>query len=343
MTATRDGRLLLGLQQEMGAMTAARTLQMCLANVAENEPYIARGRTLADLRDLGLGLGDSAVVIAAGPSLRRRDPVPILKAKGFRGAVIGTESALSHCLRQGLVPTVCVSVDPHPLRIVRWFGDPDLDDQRLANDDYFRRQEQDPGFADEKRKNDELLALMAEHGTSLRIALGTTSSPDVVRRVHEIGMQVFWFNPMLDDPDLPGSQTMELYRRNGLPCMNSGGNVGGACWMLASAVLGKARVAVTGMDLGYHADTPLLNTQYYYEALALAGEDRVHEMYIDIHNPHTGEWYYTDPAYYWYRSAMLEMVRDSDCETHNCSGGGTLFGDDIRWTPLETFIDGASA
>ena len=66
-------------------------------------------------------------------------------------------------------------------------------------------------------------------------------------------------------------------------------------------------------------------------------------MYIDIHNPHTDEWYYTDPAYYWYRSAMIEMVRDSDCETHNCSGGGTLFSDEVRWTPLETLIDGASA
>ncbi|ANK82342.1 MAG: hypothetical protein TEF_17250 [Rhizobiales bacterium NRL2] len=338
MPGERQGRLLKQLQNEMASMTSARTMDMCLANVEVNEPHYRNGRSLKELRDLGLGEGDSAVVIAAGPSLRRRDPVPTLVETGYRGATVITESALSHCLRQGLVPTCAVSVDPHPLRIVRWFGDPDLDDGRMAADDYFRRQEQDPSFADEKRKNDELLALMEEFGPRIHIALGTTSSPDVVKRVHEIGMQVFWFNPMLDDPDEPGSVTAELQRRNGLPCMNAGGNVGGACWMLAHAVLGKARVAVTGMDFGYYADTPLINTQYYYEALNLAGEAHVEDLYVDIYNPHLDEWYFTDPAYYWYRSAFIEMTDDADCETWNCSGGGTLFSDRINWAPLEKFL-----
>ncbi len=325
-------------------MTEARTQDMCLENVAQNAPYLKQGRTLRDLHELGLGAGDSGVVIAAGPSLRRRDPVPVLKQRGFEGAVVCTESAISHCLRQGLIPTVAVSVDPHPLRIVRWFGDPDLDQARMKADDYFRRQEQDPSFADEVAKNNELLSMMAEHGKNIRIALGTTSSPDVVKRVHEIGMQVFWFNPMLDDPDKPGSVTMEMHRQNGLPCMNAGGNVGGACWMVAHAVLDKSRVAVTGMDFGYYADTPLLNTQYYYEARDLVGgdESRIGELYIDIHNPHTDEWYYTDPAYYWYRSAFIEMAADADCTTYNCSGGGTLFSDHVHWASLEEFLDGAT-
>lgn len=342
MSGERKGHLLRKLQYEMGSMTAARTNDLCLENVEQNEPYFRKGQTLKDLYDLGLGQGDSAVVIAAGPSLRRRNPVPILMERDWKGATVITESALSHCLKQGYLPTCAVSVDPHPLRIVRWFGDPELDDKRMADDDYFRRQEQDTSFADEKAKNDELLALMNEYGPQVHIALGTTSSPDVVKRVHEIGMKVFWFNPMLDDPDQPDSLTMELHRRNGLPCMNSAGNVGGACWMVAHAVLNKPRVAVTGMDFGYYGDTPLINTQYYYEAVALAGEDKVDDLYVDIYNPHTDEWYFTDPAYYWYRSAFLEMTEDADCDTYNCSGGGTLFGDSVKWASLDEFLDGES-
>lgn len=235
-----------------------------------------------------------------------------------------------------------MSVDPHPLRIVRWFGDPELDDKRMADDDYFRRQEQDTSFADEKAKNDELLALMNEYGPQVHIALGTTSSPDVVKRVHEIGMKVFWFNPMLDDPDTPDSVTMTIHRRNGFPSMNAGGNVGSACWMVAHAVLGKTRVAVTGMDFGYYADHPVEKTQYYPEAVDLVGIDRIGELFVDMYNPHTGEWYYTDPAYFWYRTAFLEMTEDSECDTYNCGGGGTLFGENINWSSLRDFLSEAA-
>ncbi len=132
----------------------------------------------------------------------------------------------------------------------------------MSDDDYFRRQEQDPSFADEKRKNDELLALMNEHGPSIRIVLGTTSSPDVVKRVHEIGMQVFWFNPMLDDPDTPDSVTMTIHRRNGFPSMNARRECRQCLLDGRPRRSWQDKVAVTGMDFWYY-DHPVEKTQYY--------------------------------------------------------------------------------
>ena len=188
------------------------------------------------------------------------------------------------------------------------------------------------------RANEEILGLIDRHGKDMRIALATSASQAVVDRVLETGMAIYWWNPMLDDPDDGDGITARLQRDNGLPSVNAGGNVGAACWMMASAVLGKKHVALTGMDFSYYDGTPYLNTQYYREAVALVGEENLDTLYIRIHNPHLDAWFFADPAYYWYRECFLEMATDGDCTTYNCTGGGILFGDGINFIPLADFL-----
>lgn len=335
---TRGGSTLLRLLGDMPSMTRARTHALAVENARRNKPFVERGKSLKSLRNADIGNGDSAIIVAAGPSAKRFDPAAQLKESSYAGAVIATESALWQLLRHGRVPDLVVSVDPHPMRIVRWFGDPRLAQDTIANDDYFRRQDLDPSFADEQKHNRNMLELMERHGAELRIALATSAAPDVVERVHEIGMDVYWWNPMLDNPDEPESVTRSLCVENGLPAVNAGGNVGTACWMMAHAVLGKRRVALTGMDFGYYDGTPFEKTQYYHEAVAMVGPDRLDDMFIRVFNPHTQTWFFADLAYFWYREAFLELVRDADCTTYNCTEGGTLFGDGIRFTPLRDFL-----
>jgi hypothetical protein len=334
----RNGGLARKMLAEMNALTLARHGGMALDNAARNRPLIGRGMSLKALRGETVGEGDSAVVIAAGPSVKRRDPIRAIKEQGYRGALVVTESALAYCLRNGVVPDLAVSLDPHATRVVRWFGDPSLTADKLRADDYFSRQDQDPAFADEMRANREILALLDRHGRDIRIALSTSASKAVVDRVLEAGMQVYWWNPMLDDPDAPSSITARLQRDNGLPAVNAGGNVGSAAWMMASAVLGKRHVALTGVDFSYYDGTPYLNTQYYREAVALVGEDALDALYMRIRNPHLDQWFFTDPAYLWYRECLMEMIADADCRTCNCTEGGIVFGDGIEFIPLAEFL-----
>ncbi|MBF0323933.1 MAG: DUF115 domain-containing protein [Alphaproteobacteria bacterium] len=326
------------LVDRMEELTWERHGALALDNARRNAAFLDRGQSIANLREPGLGGGDAAVVIAAGPSIRRQDPIRLIKESGWKGTVIATDSAISYCLRNGVVPDLAVTLDPHATRIVRWFGDPKLDPRVVQDDDYYRRQDMDTAFADEMRANREILEMLDRHGPQIAIALSTSASQAVVDRVLETGMKVYWWNPMLDAPERPESRSRELYRLNRLPMINAGGNVGCACWMIAHAVLGKKRVALTGMDFSYYDDTPYSATQYYREALALVGEERLEDMFIRVFNPHTGTWFYTDPAYYWYRQAFLEMVNDADCRTVNCTGGGILFGDGVEFTALADFL-----
>jgi hypothetical protein len=330
------GRRIASVLQEV---TLEKVAAVGLENARRNQPLIARGKSIDALVGAQVGRGDAALVVAAGPSIHRHDQGRLLKASRFEGALIATESSLSWCLRQELVPDLVVTLDPHAERIVRWFGDPTLDEQALQRDDYYARQDMDPRFArDQLANNRELLALVDRWGPRLKIAISSSASEAVVRRAHEAGMDVYWWNPLYDDPSRADGLTRQALRMNGLPCVNAGGNVGAACWVFAHAVLGKRRVGLVGIDLGYYAETPYSKTQYYKELVALLGEERLDEAFVRIVNPHLGQAFYTDPAYLWYRDAFLEMAAAADCETHNCTGGGILFGEPIRWTPLPEFL-----
>jgi hypothetical protein len=340
MTNDTAGKLGLELVRGMGEITLARIGEAGLANARRNHDLLHHGKSLKLLRRQGIGKTDQALVIAAGPSIKRQNVAEQLLKHRFDGAVIATDSAILLCLSNGIVPDLVVTLDPHPERIARWFGDPELREEHLQQDDYFSRQDMDPRFADQLRVNDEIIRLLDQYGKQMRIALSTSASPKVVKRAIETGMEIFWWNPMYDDPDADNSVTRQLHELNGLPCVNAGGNVGAACWMMAHAVLGKRHVALTGMDFGYYADTPYKNTQYYYEAVALVGEDKLGSIFMPVHNPHLDQWFYTDPAYMWYRNCMLEMAADADCTTYNCTEGGILFGDAIEFVPLSQFLTG---
>lgn len=335
---TEPGTLGRSITARMAELTLEKVSAHGLENARANAKAVAAGKSLVALRETPLVQGDTALVVAAGPSLHRQDTAGALLRSGFRGTIVATDSGMGWCLRHGIVPHLVVTVDPHPERIVRWFGDPALSQDKLAKDDYFARQDMDPRLKDARRANDEIMELLARHGRSIRIAVSTSAASTVVERIGATGMDAYWWNPVYDDWDAPDSLTRRLHALNGLPCVNAGGNVGTACWVLAHAVLGKRRVGLVGVDFGYYPDTPYTSTQYYKEILALVGPERLEEVFVRMENPHTGGAFYTDPAYLWYRDSFLEMAQAADCETHNCTGGGTLFGPGIRWTSLDDFL-----
>lgn len=327
------------LVADMERITMDRIGAMSLENARRNVQYLGRGRSLAALRDQPIGEGGSAVIVASGPSIKIQDPAKALRLSGYTGAVICAESAIRYLLTNDIIPDLVVTVDPHPTRIVRWLGDPDLTHEKLERDDYFRRQEMDDAFANELEINERLLDLLSEHGPRIKIALSTSSGEALVKRVLDIGMDIYWWNPMLDDPDREDSRTREMAELNGLPCVNAGGNVGAAAFMMADAVLEKEEVALVGMDLSYYDDTPYEKTQYYDAMLKMADKKDLDQFFIRIHNPYLGKWFYTDPAYYWYSRVFLEIAAEADCKIYNCTEGGILFGDHIEFIPFQQFLD----
>jgi len=336
---TAKGALGRQIAAAMEAITFEKVAEEGFVNARTNASYISQGLSIAALAGTPLADGKDALVVAAGPSIHRYDTARLISESGFKGTIIATDSAIGWCLRHGIIPHLAVTVDPHPSRIVRWLGDPSLDEEKLSSDDYFSRQDMDPKFReDQLRFNRELLDLVNRYGPTIKIAVASSAPATVVSRILEAGMQMYWWNPMYDDYDKADSLTRKVYALNGLPCINAGGNVGSACWVMAHAVLGKRRVGLVGMDFAYYPDTPYSRTQKYREVINLVGENRQDEVYVRVLNPHLGIEFYTDPAYLWYRDAFVEMVPQAECVTFNCTGGGIVFGPGIHWTTLSEFL-----
>ncbi|HKZ08681.1 MAG TPA: 6-hydroxymethylpterin diphosphokinase MptE-like protein [Methylomirabilota bacterium] len=316
------------------AATFDRIAAIGLANAEVNRPRI--GRSVLELQASRLGMGEDAIVVGAGPSLARRRSLERLHAAGYAGTIVASDGALGACLRAGVVPHVVVTVDPHPDRIVRWFGDPRL--TAPSADDYFRRQEMDPVHRqDEVGANRALVELVDAFGPKIRVAAATSAAPAVVARCEQAGMELYWWNPMFDDYERPDSLSRRLWEQNRLPCLNGGGNVGTAAWVVAHAVLGKTRIGLIGMDFSYPPGASYEKTQYYPELVAMLG-DRFADAYTHVANPHIGETWFCDPAYIWFRDVFLGMAGEADCETVNCTEGGILFGEGIAFTALDEFL-----
>lgn len=319
--------------RRMSRATLEKTSAIGLAHAEQNAPLIER--TIADLRREARSAGARpAVVVSAGPSLHRTGSIARIMASGFRGHVVCVDGSLAHCLRQGLVPDYVVTVDPHCAhRMVRWFGDPRLEERPA--DDYFRRQDLDVALnRDEKRRNEETIALVDRYGPRIKAVIATSANPEVAQRCLDAGMSLYWWNPLYDDFQDPDGLSRRVYGLNKVPCMVTGGNVGASAWVLAHAVLQAPDVVVVGMDNGYPPGTSAYNTQYY-EYLQEAFPDDPEQGLLDIYNPHLDEVWRTDPAYCWYNDVFLEMARVADCRTHNCTEGGILFGPGIDFVPLE--------
>lgn len=335
---TEDAPLGRAVAAQMSQITIDKIQPIALANAEANRPYYKHGTSIAELPKLNLGKENHAAILSASPSLWRNQLIEQYKAEDYHGALVCTDSALYSCLKSGVVPDLVVTLDPHRKRIVRWFGDPVLNQQDLDRDDYFARQDLDPAFAAELETNRQIIEMLNKHGPKVRIALSSSSPPAVTERAIEAGMQIFWWNPMFDDPSVANGVTQSLFKMNGFPCVNACGNVGAASWMFAHAVLGKQSVALMGLDFSYYSDLPYINTQYYVEAKEIFGEDRLDEFFIKVHNPHIDQWFYTDPTYFWYRQVFFEAVDDSDCFTANCTGGGIVFNERVQWMNFKQFV-----
>lgn len=277
-----------------------------LENARRNKPYI-----LKTIREIPRNPAP-CVVVSAGPSLHRN--AILGRLQGFDGTIVAADGAYIQCLKAGITPDWVVTVDPHPTRIVRWFG-------KAVDDEYFKRQDLDITIREEQEN------LIGQ----VPVVIATTSAQSVV----EATQDHYWFTPLVDDPEKPGI-TRTICGETQTPALTTGGTVGTAAWAFAHHVLG-GDIALTGVDFGYYPDTPLKNTQ---EWNLLKHHEHVEEYY-PMKQGFWGE-AYTSPTYWWYRQNFLDLLEANDLRVTNCSEGGLLYGDRVNCMELEKWIASVS-
>ena len=120
------------LASNMGELTMNHNTDLAVENTELNQSFLENGKSLKFLRDMPLGKGDHAIVIASGPSLYENKIIEQIKKNQYKGSIIATDSSISYCLRNGIIPDLVASVDPHRTRMVRWFGDSNLTKEKIS-------------------------------------------------------------------------------------------------------------------------------------------------------------------------------------------------------------------
>lgn len=291
----------------------------------------------------------SGIVISAGPSLHRKNSLKKIRNSNYQGTLIATDGAYLFCLREGLIPDYVITIDPHPTRIVRWFGDPDFE-RHIKNDDYYLRQGADLELRKNAiNRNEENIRLVNEKGGLTKAIVASPAPENVVKRIKEAKFDAYGFNPLVDDPVKKRGLTRRLYGINPLPCMNTGGTVGVAAWVFASAILKLPQIALVGMDYSYYDDMPIEETQTYYELIHYVGsKDLLDDFFVEFSSfschPESkargisSQKFYTDPLLFWYRQNFLALLPRSFSKTVNCTEGGILFDENMECIALSDFL-----
>ncbi|MDO6426456.1 DUF115 domain-containing protein [Thalassotalea sp. 1_MG-2023] len=312
--------------------------QDLVTNAMANLPYTEK--SFKDLPPLSESKRNSAIIVSAGPSLHKFDVLAKLKQSNYPGAIVAIDGSLVKCLKNGIIPDYVLTLDPHPTRIVRWFGDNEFE-ENTRNDDYFSRQDLDVEFRNNSiKENQENIDLINKYAPQIKLIICSSAPKNVVERAKDAGFDMYWWNPIVDNPKDPDSLTRQIHQINKKSCMNTGGTVGTAAWVFANAILKVPTIALTGMDLGYHSETPIEMTQTYYELQEFANtREELEQLFPTFIFPLSNEQFYTDPTYFWYRNNFLDLFSRASGKTYNCSEAGTLFADNLPCITFNQFLN----
>lgn len=291
--------------------TGEGLMQMWLMNFADNLPDIREGLTLRDLLPKE-NPTKPAVIVGRGPSFFKHQHAKLLAEYRDKITIVSTDGSSSELLRNGCVPDYSLTVDGSE-KVLPFYLTPEW----------------------------------TKFGSEIKVVLVVSANPQVYEKCVENGSKVYWAMSMWDDHKLPESLVRWLtmmcinrQRQDSVSTLRVGTNAGEGCFSLAYAILKFSTIALCGMDMGYPQGFPLEETAYYQNAKA-ASVDMLHfsTVFTQFHHPQLGN-SFADPVFCQYRNGFRDMASElHGVRVVNCTGGGTLFGENIEILRLKDFLD----
>ena len=309
-------------------------LPLWMQNFSDNLPYIRFGNNLimktkkydchnlAELANPEPTLDNpplhSAIVIGRGPSLFKNKHLEMLSkavnSGKFKGIICASDGILIECLKHGVLPNLTTTVDGSPI-IKKWYDHP----------------------------------LVRKYGSKLNIALSTTTNHEVYEIVKKANCNIFWFQPMFDDPmniegwtKIQRLMTISKFNTKPLQTISVGGNTGATSWVMATSLFKCAPTALIGMDMSYPEGTKLEDTPYY--SSIINNKIPLTTAYKEVYHPFFKTKAHIDAVFTGYRESFLEFQSKSPLWYHhyggtkNCSEGGSLWGAGIECMRFADFL-----
>jgi len=276
-----------------------------------------------------LSTHDSAIVIGRGPSLKKKKHLELIANSDYKGSIVCCDGALINTLKAGVTPEkfpkfFVVTVDPYHLAR-KFYDDPIID----------------------------------KHGKKIKGIFSVISNPAVVERARLAGIKIHWLHSLFDYGEgkksfnsISALMIRAKTHLEGLPAIQTGGNVGTSSWFVSWQILRNSIVCLTGINHGWEEDDSWEtiithgrknDPRVFGNDVSVTIDRDSHEfkkLFKKIYNPEYQCYCILDPLFQFYSEALKEFISRSPdwLTTINATEGGSIFGDRVTCTTLTSFL-----
>tara|TARA_B100001750_G_C15521574_1_gene612025 strand:- start:5699 stop:6673 length:975 start_codon:yes stop_codon:yes gene_type:complete len=290
-----------------------------IQNFALNLPYIwndPSARELDHTSNPNYNKNEhSAIVIGRGPTVKKKKQLELLAESDYQGNIVCCDGKLIEALNAGVTPDkfpnyFVVTIDPYP--------------QVLAHYDD---------------------VIVDKFGSKIKGVFTTVTDPSVQERARKAGIKIHWFHSLFDYNEGKKSfnQISALMVRaknhtNGLPAIQTGGNVGTSSWFVSWKILNCSTVCLIGINHGYGEDDS------WEDHIKLSNIDKksknFQKWFKRAYNPDFDCYFIQDPIFQFYSLELKEFISRSPdwVTTINATEAGAIFGEKIKSMKFEQFL-----
>lgn len=295
-----------------------------IKNFSLNLNNIWNETSCKDLSKYSSKQNNTAIVIGRGPSIDEHKHLQLLSTSNFSGSIVCCDGKLLDTLKAGVTPEkfpnfYVVNIDPGS-HTAKLFDHP----------------------------------LISEFGSKIKGLFTTIANPTTVEQARKSGIKIHWMHSLFDYDGgkksfnyISSIMVRSKNHVNGLPAIQTGGNVGTSSWFVSWKILQCTKVVLIGMNHGWNENTPMDVITKHGVSFARSYDESspsFKRLFPKIYNPELKKYCILDPIFQYYREAMLEFISRSPSwlQTINATEGGSLFGNKLLSMKFSDFLAGYS-
>tara|TARA_B100001559_G_scaffold144861_1_gene121506 strand:+ start:11716 stop:12708 length:993 start_codon:yes stop_codon:yes gene_type:complete len=268
---------------------------------------------------------ETAIVIGRGPSLKKNNHLELLANSNFKGTIVCCDGILIEALKAGVTPEkfpnfYVVTIDYAPT-YTKFYDDEIVD----------------------------------KFGKKIKGIFTTISDPKVVTRARDAGIKIHWVHPLFDLTEgkksfnyITSKITKARKEDEGLPAIQTGGNVGTSAWFVSWMILKCKTVCLVGINHGWEEDDPWEKIITHNGDLLIdidQNDPAFKKLFQKVYNPDFDNYCIFDPMFLLYSLCFREFISRSPTwvNTINCTEGGSIFGDRITSKYFNQFLNSFSS
>jgi len=268
-----------------------------------------------------------AIIIGRGPSIKKNKHLELLAKSNFDGSIICSDGALISVLKSGITPDkfkkfYVVTIDPYPYA-AKFYDD----------------------------------EIVKQYGSKINGIFTVLSNPNTLLFARKAGIKVHWIHSLFDYNESKKSfnETSALMVRaknhsNGLPAIQTGGNVGTSSWFIAWKILLCNVVGLIGINHAWEENDSIekilthgrnLDPERNHESVNIdENSPAFKKLFKKVYNPEFNCTGIVDPLFQFYSSGLKEFISRSPLwvNTVNATEGGVIFGDRITCMKFQDFL-----